>query len=111
MRLPRSCIIRTQRSFSGRLLESQAVARPLLCDLIGDVPIIVAGRAVDQLEDDVGMPSMPSDEDAAAAWAAHMSSDFGCSALLLRPANSPRPSRRQWPKSYGPRLFSPTYRA
>jgi hypothetical protein len=31
-----------------------------LCGLIGEVPIIVAGRAVDELADDVGMSRVPS---------------------------------------------------
>src|SRR4249919_1932788 len=56
-----SCILRMMRSFRGRLLESLAVGRPLLCGLLGEVPIIVAGRAVDELPDDVGMSGMPGD--------------------------------------------------
>jgi hypothetical protein len=60
-RLASAGIFQTLRSFDSRLLESQAVARPLLCGLIRKVPIVVAGRAVDELADDVGMPGVPSD--------------------------------------------------
>jgi hypothetical protein len=39
----------------------QAVGRPLIRGLIGEFPIIVAGCAVDQLAEDVGMSCVPSD--------------------------------------------------
>src|SRR5512133_103402 len=50
----------TLRGFCGSLLQPRAVAGPLLCGLIGKVPIIVTCRAVDELADDVGMPRVPS---------------------------------------------------
>ena len=59
--IPLSRVASSARCAASRPPSSRKRQSPTLCGLIGDVPVIVAGRAVDELADDVGMPRVPSD--------------------------------------------------